>query len=167
MTMADDSFFCLGHFVLSELNRIKYRRNIFYNKLNNFATLSTRRVTLECDWIFHLDQRLLLYIKRQSLSFSPLQWIALLCVVMNWCFARLFTCYLSGHFEVFVFCVVRQLPTECTAAYQGLLYNPALVPPSSPEALHIRRRERPLLARGGTMGEKCPIKFSLQLRLIR
>jgi hypothetical protein len=45
--------------------------------------------------------------------------------------------------------------------------NPAVIPlpPSSPEALHIRRRDRPLLARGGNMGEKCPIKFSLQLRL--
>jgi hypothetical protein len=40
-------------------------------------------------------------------------------------------------------------------------------PPSSPEALHIRRLERPLLAREGTMGEKWPIKFSLQLRLPR
>jgi hypothetical protein len=61
----------------------------------------------------------------------------------------------------------RRLPTECTAAYRGLLYYPALVSPSSPEALHIRRRERPLLAREGTMGEKCPIKFSLQMRLPR
>jgi hypothetical protein len=32
--------------------------------------------------------------------------------------------------------------------------NPALVPPSTPEALHIRRRDRPLLARAGTIGEK-------------
>jgi hypothetical protein len=45
--------------------------------------------------------------------------------------------------------------------------NPALVPPSTPEALHIRRRERPLLARRETMGEKSPIKFILQLRLLR
>jgi hypothetical protein len=51
-------------------------------------------------------------------------------------------------------------PTETYCA------NPALVfPPSFPEALHIRRRERPLLARGGTMGEKYPIKFILQLRI--
>src|SRR5215468_7948358 len=46
-----------------------------------------------------------------------------------------------------------------------ILLTPLWFPPSSPEALHIRRRERPLLARGGTMGEKCPIKCSLQLRL--
>jgi hypothetical protein len=44
--------------------------------------------------------------------------------------------------------------------------NPTLVsPPSSPETFHIRQHERPLLARGGTMGDKCPIKFSLQIRL--
>jgi hypothetical protein len=39
--------------------------------------------------------------------------------------------------------------------------NPVLVSPfSSPEALHFNRRERPLSAKGGTIGEKCPIKFS-------
>jgi hypothetical protein len=31
---------------------------------------------------------------------------------------------------------------------------------SSPEALHINQRERPLSVKGGTMGEKCLIKFS-------
>jgi hypothetical protein len=47
----------------------------------------------------------------------------------------------------------RRLPTECTAAYRGLFYKPRFnSPPSSPEELHIR----PLLARGRTMGEKCP-----------
>src|SRR5215468_569695 len=38
-------------------------------------------------------------------------------------------------------------------------------PCSSPEALHISRRERPLLAKGGIMGEKCPIKFSLAIAI--
>jgi hypothetical protein len=51
-----------------------------------------------------------------------------------------------------------------TAAY---CTNPALVPPSSSEALHIRKREMPLLAREGTMDEKWPIKFSLKLRISR
>jgi hypothetical protein len=34
-------------------------------------------------------------------------------------------------------------------------------PRSSLEALYVRRRERPLSAKGGTVGEKGPIKFSL------
>jgi hypothetical protein len=33
-------------------------------------------------------------------------------------------------------------------------------PLSAPEALHVNRRDRPLSAKGGTIGEKCPIKFS-------
>jgi hypothetical protein len=33
-------------------------------------------------------------------------------------------------------------------------------PLSSPEALQVNRPERHLSAKGGTMGEKCPIKFS-------
>jgi hypothetical protein len=54
----------------------------------------------------------------------------------------------------------RRLPTECTAAYPGLLYNPRFsFPLSSPEALHVNWRERPLSEKGGNMGEKCPIKF--------
>jgi hypothetical protein len=48
-------------------------------------------------------------------------------------------------------------PTEAYCTNSALGPPP---PPSSPEALHIRRRERPLLARGGTMDEKCLIKFS-------
>jgi hypothetical protein len=40
--------------------------------------------------------------------------------------------------------------------------NPAFwFPRSSPEALHVRRRQRPLSAKGGTMDEKWPIRFSL------
>jgi hypothetical protein len=42
------------------------------------------------------------------------------------------------------------------------LCAPLLVPSTSPEALHVRRHERPLSAKGGIMGEKWPIKFSLQ-----
>jgi hypothetical protein len=41
-----------------------------------------------------------------------------------------------------------------------IVLTPLLVPRSSPEALHARRRERPLLAKGGIMGEKWPVKFS-------
>jgi hypothetical protein len=55
----------------------------------------------------------------------------------------------------------RRLPTECTAAFQDLLYQPRFsFPLLSPEALHVNRHERPLSVEGGTMGEKCPIKFS-------
>jgi hypothetical protein len=41
-----------------------------------------------------------------------------------------------------------------------IVLTPLLVPPSSPEALHIRRRERLLLAKGGITGEKWPVKVS-------
>jgi hypothetical protein len=55
----------------------------------------------------------------------------------------------------------RRLPTECTAAFRDLLYEPRFIfPLSSPEANHVKRCERPLSPKGGTMGEKCPIKFS-------
>jgi hypothetical protein len=40
-------------------------------------------------------------------------------------------------------------------------------PRLSQEALHVRRRERPLLAKGGIMGEKWPVRFSLTVRLPR
>jgi hypothetical protein len=63
------------------------------------------------------------------------------------------------HVLGFVF-VLQSTEAYCT--------NPALVSlPWSPGALHIRRCERTLLARGETMVKKCPIKFSLQLRLPR
>jgi hypothetical protein len=45
--------------------------------------------------------------------------------------------------------------------------NPVLVPRSSPEALHVKRLERPQLAKGGIMGEKWPIKFIVTMRLPR
>jgi hypothetical protein len=40
-------------------------------------------------------------------------------------------------------------------------------PPSSSEARHVRRRERPLSAKQGILGEKRPVKFSLTMRLSR
>jgi hypothetical protein len=49
--------------------------------------------------------------------------------------------------------VLQPFETYCT--------NPAFsFPLSSQEALHVNLRERPLSAKGGTMGEKHPIKFS-------
>jgi hypothetical protein len=51
--------------------------------------------------------------------------------------------------------------------FEAYCANPALVPHSSPEALHIGRRERPLLAKGGLTGEKWPVKFNLTVRLPR
>jgi hypothetical protein len=35
-------------------------------------------------------------------------------------------------------------------------------PLSSPEALHVQQRERPLSVKDGSMGEKWPIQFCLQ-----
>jgi hypothetical protein len=49
--------------------------------------------------------------------------------------------------------------THCSLSTLIVL-NPLLVPRSSPEALHVRRRERPLLAKQGIMGEKWPVRFS-------
>jgi hypothetical protein len=43
--------------------------------------------------------------------------------------------------------------------------NPIIVPRSSPEALHVRRRERLLLAKGGSMGEKMAGQFGVTMRL--
>jgi hypothetical protein len=46
-------------------------------------------------------------------------------------------------------------PAYRTSAFEAVCTpTPVLVPPSSPEALHTRWRERPLLAKGGIMGEK-------------
>jgi hypothetical protein len=47
-------------------------------------------------------------------------------------------------------------PTEAYCANLAFWF-----PRSSQEALHVRRRERPLSAKGETMGEKWPVKFSL------
>jgi hypothetical protein len=65
-------------------------------------------------------------------------------------------------------CGVGGNPAYRTSAFEAVFnLTPVLVPPSSPEALHSRRRERPLLARGGIMGEKWPVKFSRTIRLTR
>jgi hypothetical protein len=48
-------------------------------------------------------------------------------------------------------CGAGGYPPNVLQPTEAYCTNPALVfLPSSPEALHIRRRERPLLARGGT-----------------
>jgi hypothetical protein len=39
-------------------------------------------------------------------------------------------------------------------------FNPVLVSRLSPEALHVRRRERPLLAKGGSLGQKWPVNLA-------
>jgi hypothetical protein len=58
---------------------------------------------------------------------------------------------------VFVFCVGPAVTHRMYCSLPRLIVlTPLNFPPSSPEALHIRRRERPLLARGRTMREKCP-----------
>jgi hypothetical protein len=69
---------------------------------------------------------------------------------------------MPSRFRLRLLCGAGGYPPNVLQPTGAYCTNPALVPPSSPEALHIRRRERPLIARGGTMGEKCPIKFSLQ-----
>jgi hypothetical protein len=46
-------------------------------------------------------------------------------------------------------------PTEAYCANTAILFSRSL-----PEALHVRRRERPLPSKGGNMGEKWPVKFS-------
>jgi hypothetical protein len=64
----------------------------------------------------------------------------------------------------FFFLWGRWYPAECTAAYLGWLYWPCFsFPLSSPGVLHVRWHERPLSAKGGTMGEKCLIKLSLTM----
>jgi hypothetical protein len=35
-----------------------------------------------------------------------------------------------------------------------IVFNPVLVPRSSPEAFHVEQLQRPLSAKGGIMGEK-------------
>jgi hypothetical protein len=45
-------------------------------------------------------------------------------------------------------------PPTALQPSRPFVLTPVLVPRSSPEALHARPRERPLLAKGGIMGEK-------------
>jgi hypothetical protein len=78
------------------------------------------------------------------------------------------TCQDNLILRVRLLCGTDGYPPNVLQPTQAYCTNPCFsFPPSSPEALHIRRRERPLLVTGGTMSEKCPIKFSLQLRLPR
>jgi hypothetical protein len=96
-------------------------------------------------------------------------------VVRKGCFGRRVTeCHFKaeGHvavfvkshtipFFVFVFCVGPAVTRRMYCSFSRLIVlYPLYFPLSSPEALHVNRRERPLSAKGGTMGEKCPIKFS-------
>jgi hypothetical protein len=43
--------------------------------------------------------------------------------------------------------------------------TPLYFPHSSPKALHVRWCDRPLLAKGGIMGEKWLVKLGLTMRL--
>jgi hypothetical protein len=52
------------------------------------------------------------------------------------------------------FCGAGGIPPNALQPTEAYCANPALVPRSSPEALHVRWRERPPSAKGGTMGEK-------------
>jgi hypothetical protein len=60
----------------------------------------------------------------------------------------------------------ESLLTHCSPP-RLIVLTPLYFPCSSPEALHVRRRERPLSAKGGIMGEKWPVIFSLTMRLPR
>jgi hypothetical protein len=67
-----------------------------------------------------------------------------------------------------LFCAAGGNPAYRTSAFEAVsTLTPVLVPRSSPEAFHARRRERSLLAKGEIMGEKWPVKFSHTIRLQR
>jgi hypothetical protein len=62
---------------------------------------------------------------------------------------------------VFVFRVEPVVTHRMYCNLSRLIVQPRFsFPLSSPEALHVNRRKRPLSAEGGTIGEKFPIKFS-------
>jgi hypothetical protein len=55
------------------------------------------------------------------------------------------------------------IPRNALQPTEAYCSKPAFWFPSlSPEALHVRRGERPISAKGGTMDEKWPVKFSLK-----
>jgi hypothetical protein len=59
-------------------------------------------------------------------------------------------------------------PAYRTSSFEAVCtFNPFFSSHSSPEALHTRRRESPLLAKGGNMSEKWPVKFCQTIRLPR
>jgi hypothetical protein len=54
------------------------------------------------------------------------------------------------------------IPPNVLQPIEAYCANPAFrFPRLSAEAIHVRRLERPVSAKGRTMGEKWPIKFSL------
>jgi hypothetical protein len=65
------------------------------------------------------------------------------------------------------FCGAGGIPPNSLQPTETYCANPALVPRSSPEALNVKLRERPLSAKGGIMGEKWQGKFSLTMRFPR
>jgi hypothetical protein len=68
---------------------------------------------------------------------------------------------LSQGVRLRLLCGAGGYPPNVLQPFETYFTNPTSVSPlSSPEALHVNWRERPLLAKGGTMGEKCLIKFS-------
>jgi hypothetical protein len=68
------------------------------------------------------------------------------------------TCF--GRF-VFVICVGPAVTHRMYCSLSWLIVLTRFsFPLSSPEAYHVNQRERPLSAKGGTIGEKYPIKFS-------
>jgi hypothetical protein len=68
--------------------------------------------------------------------------------------------FMSNGF-IFVFCVGLAVIHRMYCSLSRLpVLTPLCFPLSPPEALHINQRKRPLSAKGGTMGKKCPIKFS-------
>jgi hypothetical protein len=77
--------------------------------------------------------------------------------------------HLHLHLALFLLFSVGMAETRLThcSLPRLIALNSVLVPRSSPEAIHVERRERLLLAKGGIMGEKWPVKFSLTMRLPR
>jgi hypothetical protein len=62
---------------------------------------------------------------------------------------------------VFVLCVGPAVTHRMYCMLHGLIVQPHFsFPISSPGALHVRWRERPLSAKSGTIGEKCPINLA-------
>jgi hypothetical protein len=59
-------------------------------------------------------------------------------------------------------CVAGGIPPNALQHTEAYCANSAFwFPRLSPEAVHVKWRERPLSAKGGTIGQKWPVKFSL------
>jgi hypothetical protein len=79
--------------------------------------------------------------------------------VLIWLVIKLIVLYSSSSV-----CGAGGIPPNALQPTEAYCANPAFRLPRLPaEALHVRRRERPVSAKGGTMGEKWPIKFSLTI----